>query len=160
MCFHFLRWYLKLKMQLVHHYHSFRILCSLMALIWLGAPSEQYFFESSLFCFCYCDCSKSWKLIQMSFPSSPVETGWAGDLLANPKLWWAVLPEVHRKYALQEHTKLAWARREKVAGTPKGPSPKSLDSDENFKPYHTILCHDIKICCDLRTFWSKKVFWG
>ena len=28
-----------------------------------------------------------------------------------------------------------------------GPSPKSLDSDENFKPGHTLFCRD------LRTFW-------
>ena len=32
-----------------------------------------------------------------------------------------------------------------------GPSPKSLDSDENFKPQHTIFCLNIKICRDLRT---------
>ena len=31
--FSFFGGYLKLKMQLVHHYHSFRILCFLMALI-------------------------------------------------------------------------------------------------------------------------------
>ena len=41
--------------------------------------------------------------------------------------------------------------------------PKSLDSDENFKPEHTLFCRNIKICCDIRTFWrylGKKVpFW-
>ena len=38
-----------------------------------------------------------------------------------------------------------------------GPLPKSLDSDKNFKPGHTLFCRD------LRTFWrslGKKVpFW-
>ena len=33
-----------------------------------------------------------------------------------------------------------------------GPSPKSLISNKNFKPQHTLICRDIKICCDLRTF--------
>ena len=40
----------------------------------------------------------------------------------------------------------------------RGPLPKSLDSDENFKPQHTLFCRD------LRTFWKsldKKVpFFG
>ena len=39
-----------------------------------------------------------------------------------------------------------------------GPTLKSLDSDENFKPEHTLFC------CDLRTFWrslgKKKAFLG
>ena len=41
-----------------------------------------------------------------------------------------------------------------------GPLPKSLDSDKNFKPEHTLFCRNIKICRDLRTFWKsldKKV---
>ena len=29
-----------------------------------------------------------------------------------------------------------------------GALPKSLDSDENFKPEHTLFCRDIKICRD------------
>ena len=42
-----------------------------------------------------------------------------------------------------------------------GPSTKSLDSDENFKPQHTLFCCDIEICSDLRTnLWPQKVlFW-
>ena len=42
-----------------------------------------------------------------------------------------------------------------------GPPPKRLDSDEKFKPEHTLFCHDIKICRDLHTFWEtlgKKCF--
>ena len=42
-----------------------------------------------------------------------------------------------------------------------GPSPKSLDSDKNFKTYHTLFCCDIKICHDLRSFrmtLGKKMF--
>ena len=52
-----------------------------------------------------------------------------------------------------------------------GPSPKSLDLHENFKPQHTLSCHNIIISRDLRTFWknfgkkkcsfgSKTVFLG
>ena len=44
-----------------------------------------------------------------------------------------------------------------------GPPLKSLDSDENSKPKHTLFCHHIKICRDLRTFWKssvkRSVFW-
>ena len=35
-----------------------------------------------------------------------------------------------------------------------GPPPKSLDSDENFKPKHTLFCRDIKICRNFCTFWK------
>ena len=54
-------------------------------------------------------------------------------------------------------------REEEVVRRHKGPSPKSLDSDENSKPKHTLFCHHIKICRDLRTFWKssvkRSVFW-
>ena len=43
-------------------------------------------------------------------------------------------------------------RVEEVVRRHKGPSPKSLDLDENSKPYQTQFCRDIKICRDLRTF--------
>ena len=36
------------------------------------------------------------------------------------------------------------------------PPPKSLDSDENFKPEHTLFCREIKICRDLRTLWKSS----
>ena len=39
-----------------------------------------------------------------------------------------------------------------VARSREGPSPKSLDADENFKPSHSLFSHNIKICCVLRTF--------
>ena len=39
-----------------------------------------------------------------------------------------------------------------VAQGYKGPSPKSFDLDENFKPKHTLLCCDIEIFHNLRTF--------
>ena len=45
----------------------------------------------------------------------------------------------------------------------KGASPKSLDLYKNFRHQHTLLCLDIKICRDLRTFWKtmgqKVLFW-
>ena len=51
-----------------------------------------------------------------------------------------------------------------VAQSREGPSPKSLDSDENFKPLYTLFCGDIKICRNLRTFWrslgKKSAFLG
>ena len=37
-----------------------------------------------------------------------------------------------------------------VARKREGPSPKSLDSDENLKPLPTLFCRDIKIICDLK----------
>ena len=39
-----------------------------------------------------------------------------------------------------------------------------LDLDESFMHIHTLFCRDIKICCDLRSFWKtwgeKVFFWG
>ena len=44
------------------------------------------------------------------------------------------------------------------------PSPKSLDWDKNFNPQHTLLCRNIKICRDIRSFWKylgkKSAFLG
>ena len=45
-------------------------------------------------------------------------------------------------------------RVEEVVRRHEGPSPKSLDSDENFKPSHTLFCRNIKICCDLLSLWK------
>ena len=43
-----------------------------------------------------------------------------------------------------------------VARSREGPTPNSLNLDENLKPFsvleHTIFCRDIDICRDLRTF--------
>ena len=52
------------------------------------------------------------------------------------------------------------ARVAEVVRRHEGASPKSLDSDKIFEPQTTLFCRDIKICCDLRTFWKsldKKV---
>ena len=46
-------------------------------------------------------------------------------------------------------------RMAEVVQRHEGPSPKSLESGENFKPLHTLFCRDIKICRDLRTFWKS-----
>ena len=37
-----------------------------------------------------------------------------------------------------------------------GASPKSLNSDEIFKPQHKLFCRDINIWCDLHSCW--KIF--
>ena len=37
----------------------------------------------------------------------------------------------------------------------KRPSLKILNFDENFKPYHVLFCHNVKICCDLSIFWKS-----
>ena len=41
--------------------------------------------------------------------------------------------------------------------------PKSLDSDENFKPEHTLFCHELRFVAIYAIFgdlWAKKVpFW-
>ena len=47
-----------------------------------------------------------------------------------------------------------WVRAAEVVWIHVGPSLKSLDSDKNFKPQHTLFCPDIKIHRDLRTFWK------
>ena len=45
----------------------------------------------------------------------------------------------------------------------RGPPPKSLDSDENFKPEHTLFCHKLRFAAIYAHFgdlWAKKVpFW-
>ena len=46
-------------------------------------------------------------------------------------------------------------REAEVVRRHEGPSLKSLYTTENFKPYHTISCSDIKICRDLRSFWKS-----
>ena len=45
-----------------------------------------------------------------------------------------------------------------------GPPPKSLDSDENFKPKHTLFCRELRFVAIYALFfgdlWAKKVpFW-
>ena len=44
-----------------------------------------------------------------------------------------------------------------------GPLPKSLDSDENFKPEHTLFCRELRFVAIYTLFgdlWAKKVpFW-
>ena len=50
-----------------------------------------------------------------------------------------------------------------VARAHGGRPPKSLDSDENFKPEHTLLCREsrfVAIYALFRDLWAKKVpFW-
>ena len=41
--------------------------------------------------------------------------------------------------------------------------PKSLDSDENFKPEHTLFCRDLRfvaICTLFGDLWAKKCLFG
>ena len=43
------------------------------------------------------------------------------------------------------------------------PPPKSLDSDENFKPEHTLFCRELRFVAIYALFgdlWAKKVFLG
>ena len=48
-----------------------------------------------------------------------------------------------------------------VALSREGSMPKSLNLDENLKPFsaleHTLFCRDIDICRDLRTFFLKTL---
>ena len=48
-------------------------------------------------------------------------------------------------------------RMAKVLRTQEGPSPKSLELDENFKPKLTRFCRDIKIYALFGNLWAKKV---
>ena len=44
-----------------------------------------------------------------------------------------------------------------------GPPPKSLDSDENFKPEHTLFCRELRFVAIYALFgdlWAKKVPFG
>ena len=44
-----------------------------------------------------------------------------------------------------------------------GPPPKSLDSDENFKPKHTLFCPELRFVAIYALFgdlWAKKVPFG
>ena len=45
-----------------------------------------------------------------------------------------------------------------------GPPPKSLDSDENFKPEHTLFCRELRFVAICALFfgdlWAKKVPFG
>ena len=44
-----------------------------------------------------------------------------------------------------------------------GPPPKSLDSDENFKPEHTLFCPELRFVATYALFgdlWAKKVPFG
>ena len=44
-----------------------------------------------------------------------------------------------------------------------GPLPKSLDSDENFKPEHTLFCRELRFVAIYAVFgdlWPKKVPFG
>ena len=52
---------------------------------------------------------------------------------------------------------IAVPRVAQVARRREGPSPKSLDSDKNFKPKHTLFCRDFKISHDLRTFFWRSM---
>ena len=45
----------------------------------------------------------------------------------------------------------------------RGPPPKSLDSDENFKPEHTLFCRELRFVAIYALFgdlWAKKVPFG
>ena len=41
-----------------------------------------------------------------------------------------------------------------------GPSSKSLDSDENFKPKHTLFCRELKFTHFLEIFGQRKCLFG
>ena len=38
--------------------------------------------------------------------------------------------------------------------------PKSLDSDENFKPEHTLFCRELRFVAIYALFWAEKIFFG
>ena len=61
----------------------------------------------------------------------------------------------HGKLAIKHD--LQELRVAEVVRRHKGPLPKSLNLDKNFKPKHTLFCRNINICRDLRTFWRT---WG
>ena len=56
-----------------------------------------------------------------------------------------------------------WNRVAEVARGHRGPPPKSLDSDENFKSQHTLFCRKLRFVAIYALFgdlWAKKcLFW-
>ena len=64
-------------------------------------------------------------------------------------------------YVVQQSIKMS--RVAKVARGHGGPPPKSLDSDENFKPKHTLFFRELRfvaICTLSRDLFAKKLpFW-
>ena len=53
--------------------------------------------------------------------------------------------------------------RGRVAEVAWGPPPKSLDSDENFKPQHTLFCRKFRFVAIYALFgdlWAKKCLFG
>ena len=58
---------------------------------------------------------------------------------------------------------LYWSRVADVAQGHGGPPPKSLDSDENFKPEHTLLCRALRFVAIYAVFGdllAKKCLFG
>ena len=76
--------------------------------------------------------------------------------------FWEPLPLCEQSLTWNSCTQCSvQSRVAEVARMREGPSPKSVDSDENFKPTPTLFCRDIKICRHLLTLgnlWAKKVF--
>ena len=64
---------------------------------------------------------------------------------------------VKSKYEkISQNLKFMWTRVAEVAQRPKGPSPKSVNFDGNFKTYYKLFCRDIKIHGNLQCFLGKK----
>ena len=63
----------------------------------------------------------------------------------------------------QESSVKQWSRVAEVAREHGWHPPKSLDSDENFKPEHTLFCRELRFVAIHALFgdlWAKKVpFW-
>ena len=66
--------------------------------------------------------------------------------------WVLKVPSISLKHCIKSGYFAGWQKLRE--GVKEGPLPKSLDSDENFKP---LFCRDIKICRDLCTFWKTLV---
>ena len=48
----------------------------------------------------------------------------------------------------------------RMAEVERGGLPKCLDSDENFKPEHTLFCRELRFAAIYRDLWAKKLpFW-
>ena len=89
-----------------------------------------------------------------------------GQCECSVPLWYNILGKTSQKttpFLNWTLSKLPLTRVAEVVRRHKRPLPKSLDSDESFKLQNTLFCRDIKICCDLRTFWKtlgrKSAFW-
>ena len=73
-----------------------------------------------------------------------------------------IIPKLF-SFSDQQNKQNVFGRVAEVAREHRWHPPKTLDSDENFKPEHTLFCSELRfvaIYALFGDFWAKKVFFG